>query len=240
MMYLYCAILLQCFLACAQEENFLKANQRYTQGQYQEAALLYEGINNKGSAVWHNLGNCYWYLDRYKDAFFAYKKALKDAFYVDRNMLMHQKAQSYECWTGQKEPTPSMHDKIGTFVDFFSVFQWQCVCLLMWVLFLFSLRFLSRTMRGKIVTILLSIIMGMLFYVVYCAHKQNCPKGTIINAAKLFVAPRSDVHWLKEVTAGEDVILIDVNKHWTKVNAQGAIGWISNVDYQQDFHSTSN
>ena len=72
------------------EEAFLSACKLYKAGDFDKACSLYEGISDKGSAVWHDLGNCYWYKQRYLDAFLAYKKAYKGAHWEDKIFIVQQ------------------------------------------------------------------------------------------------------------------------------------------------------
>lgn len=233
MMYFYYGVLLlQFFVVYSQEEAYLKANQKYTQGHYDQAALLYEGMTNKGSAAWYNLGNCYRYLERYKDAYIAYTRALKDCISADYPILIEQKAQSYEQWTGHKEMPLLLSEKIMKWIGFFTLFQWQIAFLLLWITLLFSLRLLPRTTGSKVFIMLLSVMVCVLFFLLYYAYCDSKQQGVMIQQTKIFVAPRADVYVVKEVVAGERIIVMDLCKNWTKVEAHGIIGWIQNSAYE--------
>lgn len=233
MMYCYYVIiLLQFFTIYSQEEIYLKANRYYTQKDYDQAVQLYESIHNKGSAVFHNLGNCYWYLERYKDAYIAYTRALKDCAAIDYSILKEQKMQSYELWTGTKELSKSLYQKIMIVIEFFTLFQWQIIFLLIWIILLFALRFLSSGTKKSLVIGLLCLVIGVLFFVLYYAYHNSNPQAVITSQTKMFVAPRADVYASQEVISGQKVFIMDLRKDWTKVDMNGIIGWVQNSDYE--------
>ena len=50
------------------KESFLQANVVYAQEEFKQALYVYQRIDNKGAAVWFNMGNCWYHLKQYVDA----------------------------------------------------------------------------------------------------------------------------------------------------------------------------
>jgi hypothetical protein len=50
------------------QETFLQANNAYSKKDFKQALYLYQHIENKGAAVWFNMGNCWYYLEQYAEA----------------------------------------------------------------------------------------------------------------------------------------------------------------------------
>lgn len=228
----FIALLLYFSCTSGQEEISLKANELYLQKQYEHAAILYNSINNKGPAVWHNLGNCYWYLQRYKDAFIAYSRALKNANLSDIDFLKNQKKQSYSCWTGNEESGVSWREWVGLQCNIFTLFQWQVICIIVWSIGIFFLyRWRYKAWYKKYVVFYLFVLLSI-FFIMRCAYRLHQLQGIVVAKTKLFIAPRNDVYSVKDVIPGDTIIIINAHKEWTKVNAQGVVGWIPSTDYE--------
>lgn len=75
------------------------------------------------------------------------------------------------------------------------------------------------------------VLLFTIFYTIRCSYLQAMPHGIIIQATKLFVAPKKEVHSLKELSLGTELIIVDSCGDWDKVNAQGVIGWVARSDY---------
>jgi tetratricopeptide (TPR) repeat protein len=70
-----CVLYAHGVLFCAQEEIFLRSNALYNQHSYQEALQLYDTLNNKGAAVWYNMGQCSIELQQYGQARLFFERA---------------------------------------------------------------------------------------------------------------------------------------------------------------------
>jgi len=71
------------FLICSGsgEELFLRANKYCEQHDWSQALTLYRSINQKGSLVWYNMGNCCYHLKNYTEALIYWKRAEQGTLY---------------------------------------------------------------------------------------------------------------------------------------------------------------
>jgi hypothetical protein len=215
-----------------QQAAFDKANQRYQEGRYADAMPLYHSIENKGPGVWHNLGNCYWHLQQFKDAFCAYKKAFKEASFFDQLILKESIAQSRQLWLNTSEAFASSTVWWDMFVSVCSPFLWQVIFFSMWIILLFCIRRWRYRLFFKISTCMVCILLFLILYIIRCSYTQEMPHAIIIEPTKLFVAPKKEVHILKELCAGDEIIIVDACQDWAKVNAQGVVGWLERSYYK--------
>src|ERR1700722_3305000 len=61
------------------QEIFLRAHKLYEQKEIEQAYALYQSIENKGSAVWYNMGNCNYKLGKFLEAYACWHQAKKNA-----------------------------------------------------------------------------------------------------------------------------------------------------------------
>jgi len=57
------------------EELFLRANKYCEKHDWSQAFTLYKSIDQKGSLVWYNMGNCCYHLKNYTEALVYWKRA---------------------------------------------------------------------------------------------------------------------------------------------------------------------
>jgi hypothetical protein len=233
MVYRFFIALLWCFFCISgQEEIFLKANELYRQKQYMHAVVLYNSINNKGPAVWHNVGNCCWYVKQYKDAFIAYNKALKNASLADIHFLENKKKESYKHWTGHELIGKSWKERVVAQTALFTLLQWQIICIILWSIGIVSLyRWRNKKWYKKYVILCVFVLLGI-FFIMRCAYTNDQLQGLIVTNTKLFIAPRNDVYAIKELLPADRIVIINAHTEWVKVKAQGVVGWIPSTDYE--------
>lgn len=61
------------------QELFLQGNRNFCEGDFKAARQCYEQVPHKSSAVWHNMGNCYYNEHNDAQALVCWRRAQKDA-----------------------------------------------------------------------------------------------------------------------------------------------------------------
>jgi tetratricopeptide (TPR) repeat protein len=79
-----------CFAAATVESEalFQEANKQYRAGKFEEAAVLYDKIEDKGSVVYYNLGNCYYQQGQAGKALLNWRRAEQFGHVWERRELL--------------------------------------------------------------------------------------------------------------------------------------------------------
>jgi tetratricopeptide (TPR) repeat protein len=227
--WIICLVFVQC--SPTAQENFLRANAAYNKDDFKSALASYQLIDNKGAAVWYNMGNCYYHQERYSDALVSWKRALKNggAFLqsmVDRNCQnVYQKL-------GITLPT-SFFNFLTQTINSFSLMQWQMIFLIFVYIFLGLFIYLQRKKRffTQLFFLILVCLNGtglgikywMSTYVIAVVkHESYLVAGTDERFSKL-----------GSLEVGHEVIVKEKRDQWSKIESNGQTGWVlaENIEY---------
>jgi tetratricopeptide (TPR) repeat protein len=207
-----------------QEELFLKANKRYEQRRYEDARCLYEMVEPKGSAVWHNLGNCFYYEQRYIEALCAWRKAFRGSTWRDKMILQEQiKNLCYEQGWSDKQhryQLSSAHCLVHTFPWFF----WQILFLCFWIGLLSMYGWSPR--RNGFRLFLLGLVLLLSSSAFYWCYQAQRPRLFVTTKGLLYVGPNAEFHHRGQLEEGDEVILLEERPGWVKVATPTAQGWL--------------
>lgn len=207
------------------EETFLQANQHYAAHHYQKALELYHGIENKGAATWHNMGNCACHLKQPIDALVYWRKAQRGCSFSEFNELQKNIDGIYT----QLGKTPE-RSAWGRFIDKvmgrFSLLFFQLFFLLVWGL-LFFVFWLNRRYKKGILLILIpmNILCGVSVITKY--RLNSCPCALVAHqTAPLFAGPDSAYAVVGTVALADELTIVASRGGWYKVRSQHLAGWI--------------
>ena len=218
---------------------FIKANNQYKEGKFQEAIQTYDSIEKMGfisSELYYNLGNCHYKLNQVAPTIYNYEKALiinplnEDA----ANNLVFARRLTID---NIEELPKTIFDKIdASFVKKLSYNQWAIVC----VVFSFfgSLLFLGfyfadSSTRKRVFFI--SSLISFFFLIVSIAltvkeYDESTSKiEAIIYAQEISVknAPTDNSEDVFTLHEGTKVSVLDSVDDWNKIKiADGKIGWM--------------
>lgn len=207
------------------QEIFLRGNKAYKEGAYQEALECYEQIPQKGNAVWHNMGNCYYQLQRPVDACVHWQRAQRYAGYDDYCTLNTQMAlldaedivdttvKNQEGWLFWLRARTASYSLLAI----------QLIAILFW----FSL-FIAMRVRAHWSAILLLLISSIfLVWVSIDMQTQRCRVYAVtIEEAPVYVGPNLAYHQQGVVKHARSVILTDEREGWYKIAYKGLAGWV--------------
>lgn len=223
-------ILMLCFFgvvvsASPVEEVFLQANQEYKAHHYEKALELYSVIENKGSATWHNMGNCACYLKKPVDALVYWRKAQRECSFTEFDELQKNIDGIY----GQLGKTPARsawEQFVDKCIHRFSLLFFQLFFLVVWGL-LFLVIWLNLRYKKGIVFILLPLNLMFGAAVVTKYRAQTCPCAMVVQeAATLFAGPDASYRALATVSLAQELRVVDRKGEWCKVRTQNLAGWI--------------
>ncbi len=206
------------------QEKFLHANSLYAHGDYDAAQRLYESIDNKGAAVWYNLGNCYYHLERYPEALVCWKRSLangRSAWYADveSNSKHVQEILGIRECNGWYEP-------LFRGIMNYSLFCWQLLVLVILITVCIVILFFD-TKKYKFVVGTFLILLCIATSSLGIKHWGLSKKNAIVAQETSLVAG-TDERFSKLATLikGEEIRVYEKQGKWVKVATNEATGWI--------------
>jgi tetratricopeptide (TPR) repeat protein len=216
------------------QENFLKGNAAYAAGNVDAAIKLFQSIEPKGSAVWYNLGNCYYRLADYPQAIVHWSHAQKNASWRDFAILETYIAQSYAALGNVHDQSfmMRMHTWIRHITSLFSIFVLQLLFLFCWALLFFVLPRLLRQSRYYIIVLLSVLTLSGGLLCIFKYRDQKYPYGIVTkNSISVYAGPGSDYARLTEAKMLDKVRVYQSRDGWLKVHVdQFGYGWVKSAD----------
>lgn len=211
------------------QETVLKAHKQYEQGNIEQALTLYNSIEKKGPATWYNLGNCHYKQKNYMDALVCWKKAERDASWSELPALYHNIDEAYKTLNVQHGYgfKVSMYRTIKRILALFSLFGWQLLFLLFWVVLLFFAARLARAGRYALLSsfCLLVVLFGGCLYKKYDLISSR--SGVIVEKdLVVYSGPGVDFHELGTLVKATEINICEEQADWLKVREHDLVGWI--------------
>ncbi len=219
-------ILITAYSSCnaTAQELFLQANNAYKKGNFSQALDAFNAIDNKGAAVWYNMGNAYYHLNRYVDALIAWKRALKyDGFH-----LIDAINANSDCAYDKLEIKQSYGylDWVTKEINRRSLFFWQFIFLCSLYGFLLVLYGVKN--KKWLIFICLLVINSTGIGLIVRWQERNCQTGIVISDTFLVAGNDEQFSKIGALKPGQEVIIKEKNQSWCKVAVDNQIGWILN------------
>jgi len=221
------------------QENFLRANEHYKAGEFQQAYSLYQEIPFRTPGLYYNLGNCAYKLNKYGYALLWWRRAEKDWGLFNRqelknNILLVKKklAQKYKGdllppKTGLWYFYASIKNFLFSFIQSFRFLFLQLFFLLFWVLFLLYYRFLYKPEKKYIFLTLLMLVLssGLIIGLKYCL--QFYDYGVVVEREdSLLSGPDKTFQVLTKLPEGTEGTIKRESGGYYKIMVDGSIGWV--------------
>lgn len=216
-----------CGAASNNKTIFSKGNRLYRQGRIEDALAQYKSMPQKGPGVWFNMGNCFFALQDYQQAFICWRRAqykapaalvaeLTDHLEMVRSFLHKDDERSLFLQT------------IERWAQMMPVLFLQLIFLCCWYLFWFFL-FSERPPRWLSLLVLISLFLllltGTLLLVHYATHLHK--KGVVIKESMLLTGPHDQYHEIGSLHPLDDVQIKEARVGWYKVGVGDRTGWIA-------------
>jgi hypothetical protein len=227
------------------QEQFLKANEFYKQGKYEEAYQRYLAVPSKSAFVHYNLGNCAYKLTRYGQALVHWRRAemcwgifnredlLSNIELVKNKLgLSIQKdkkskdkegpgAEIAHIWQGANA-------FVGSFVCSASLFFFQFLFLLVWLLLLLYIRYFYKLHLNSIFFLLIFMCGSSVCLLVSKYIMISKIYGVVVSGqAKLFSGPGKTYQELGKIREGQEGVIKKKSEDFYKVNVGGKSGWVN-------------
>jgi tetratricopeptide (TPR) repeat protein len=212
------------------EELFLHANVLYEQQEWQHALELYQSIERKGSSVWYNMGNCFYYIKDYPHAHAAWKKAERGLSGQWRRACREQQE-----LIGVALHVPAHTSFLRRVLQYIidcaaglSLIQLQLLLLCAWYS---ALLFSTLAIRSRLYAILrvapmsMSAVCAVLLIAAWYDRSQVIAIVCSDQAA-LFAGPDNHYETVGNVRAHEELKVCDVRPGWCRVSTASGSGWV--------------
>lgn len=224
----------QIIIAGNLEEKYLKASALYQAGDYLKALSAYESLDPKGPAVWYNIGNCYFSLEKFPESIVAWRRAQKNVSWADYKTLEHYIKGAYTALA--KEYSIGC---IATLKAFFSwlilrisLFIWQIFFLICWFLSLWLLPS-SVAQKKYLLSASLFLITATAASICYMHYyKQKYPYGLVTKKSiSVYAGPGQDYAPLTTAQTLDMMHIYTERNGWLKVyGRQFGHGWVRQED----------
>lgn len=202
------------------QEAFLQANKLCMEGEFAKALDLYDTIDTKGSAVWYNMGNCYFYQKNLPKAIWAWLNACKTgkgkiAVQSEQNIAVAQNLLEIKNWSGY-------YPKI----DFLTMQVWLLFCI--FVLFIILIKKCQSKTKWWLLFFFLE--MGFLGIAWWYEKSQRSVWVVAQKTMNLMAGPANEYHVLDSVLAGQILSIKYCLDEWCYIDDGNMQGWLTKKD----------
>ena len=202
---------------------FSQANGTYKNGDIEQALLSYQTINQKGPGVWFNMGNCYFALQEYQQAYICWRRAaLKAPSCLAADL--EERLEMVRTFLHKEDDRSYFFHMIERWAHLMPVILLQLLFLCVWYFFWIMLIQCRFSQWLFIITIIGILCTGMLLLMHYATHLHK--KGIVQKETVLRTGPHDQYHEIGTVSLLDDLEIKEVRAGWYKVEFGGQTGWI--------------
>ena len=206
------------------QEIFLRGNKEYQAGAYEDALQWYDQITHKGDAVWHNMGNCYYHLNRFVDARISWERARKHASYNDYCTLQTQLGVlDVQLGDEVQQEQAGWIAWIRSHSASYSLIMIQITTLIFWFIFCIAA---AKRMHWFPLLILLAISTFGIWLSIDMQRQRSGNYAVTSQEIPLYVGPNSSYDQQGVIKQAHTVIITDKREGWYKIAYKGLAGWV--------------
>ena len=219
-------------LSAHKQEEFLRANKLYVQGEYSTALKIYASLDDKGYGVYYNMGNAYYKKGDYLSALVQWKKAQRVARGVQLRTVVENIQRAEEKLLVLSDPfSHQMVHFFGPYVSYLPMIVMQFLWLLFMLLLLISgLRYSGHTRILR--TVFCGMILASIGGTMALKRHLHFPGGALVadKSTPLFAGPNNQYHQVALIGKGNQVCICQYSDDWCKVTFGNKVGWILSSD----------
>lgn len=206
------------------QEIFLRANKLYENKEYKQALELYEQLENKGAAVWHNMGNCSYCLKQNAQALVYWHRAQKNA--PKSIVASAQQAIKKVNALLELDNKDTITERVERSVKHIPTIALQFLFLMSWcvLMALIIWSYCSKTYRLLLLALLNVVLIGSLNYKKYTLE-DSISAIVCADEACLRVGPGTEYPVIASLKKGTEIKIHNKQKDWCKVRFENLTGW---------------
>lgn len=229
---------------------FYKANELYKKGKFKKAMKLYEKIDNKGAAVYYNLGNCAYKLKQYGKAMLNWRRT--EVFWggfnrgelIDNIVLLREKIKTKMGFPPKKRGSflrgiVKTKNYLVSWLRAAPLLFLQLMFLLLWIFVFVYLRFLYRKKKQFAIVTVFALIafFGIMLIVRYSFEARTY--GVVIKDTALRSGPSDTFQELQQLPAAQEIVIKKESGDYYKavptatIKALKRVGWIHKKDIEK-------
>jgi hypothetical protein len=224
--FLICVCSVFILRAGTDEEFFLRGNNYYVQEDYENALHAYNMISHKGSAVFYNMGNCFFHHGEYAQALVSWLRAEDGASSRDLHCIARNKEIVLKKLGKQSEKSPWY--ALNVSVLFLQLLF--LVCLWVFMVMLRKKQIGLRKLAQGCLCFCIAVCAVMLGEQ-YVRHSKHSAV-VVTKEAKLLTGPDKSFHVVAPLGYAERVKIKEARERWYKIQYAGMIGWVEADDIQ--------
>lgn len=247
--FIFCAAFLliitggQCPAQGEAADVFVRANEAYTQQNFEQAVELYESVLTQGKEsgpLYYNLGNTYFRIGKIGKAVLNYERAL---MITPRDSALRANYRYAKSFVGKAEGEQQSVFFLRFLKDIFTLYTFNEICrMILLLIFLLSCVHLCglyfHWKPGRRVAALLVIGGIVVFYAVGLFWKmQNVfGRAVVLSASSAYFEPREGATVHFSLFEGDNVKILsgDGSLGWSKVRRfDGKVGWVNSEDVEE-------
>lgn len=203
------------------EENFLRANVLYTQGNFQEALDAYTAIPDpKGWATLYNMGACYYELEDYVQALVHFKRAARTA--ANEPSIKQAVKNCYQHLGVTYNPT--LWERGCALLMIFSIRIWQVIFLALFFIVCAFIYFFKN--KKIIVSGMLTFVWSLVGICLWTRVSQQTAQYALsLQETPLFIGMNDKFDSYQNLKKGSMVKVMAQHEPWVKVKGEGYSGW---------------
>ncbi len=215
------------FVQAHDQELFLQGNAWYEKGDYQKALESYSTLSPKSSTVWHNIGLCYYKLQKYDHAHACFIAALAGASWSRRSVIDGYIAELREKITNGSDVSgiAKVHYYLAYVASLLPLLAWQMIVIFVWFLFVVCWSRAPQWHSVHILLLLVAFISALLVYIHYQDYNQYLvvPRD---DECGIFAGPDPNYHVVTTMQHPRVLKMLDIQGKWCKVQFSQAVGWM--------------
>lgn len=209
------------FFAQNADADFEKANRLYAQKDFFAALNVYKQIENKNDSVWHNMGNCAFYLQKYPHAFVYWQRAIDDTSFFNKRRIQKLQAMIPGC-NAELSWYNYLIGVCQNVISLFSLLTLQLLFLIVWFLFC-ALCFAQGRSFSTYASFFIVILV---FLMLVCKVKGDYIKGFAREGFSLYIGPNVDYKKIADLEKINVVQIYECVDGWYKISVDNQVGWV--------------
>jgi tetratricopeptide (TPR) repeat protein len=220
----------------SQDQELLnQASSFFLQGKFSQAREIYEKIQSKDSAIWNNIGNCFFNEKDYLKALICWKRA-------ENGATFNQLKKLYDSENTVLENMSCYHENnflqiIKQIILGSSKLFLQFLLLILLTIFLFICYkniYKQKSFNFKKRYFLLLIAIFSTLLILISKQKLIYEKCAVVISAKAttYIGPETTFPQKDTLSLGNIVTILDKKSEMTKVKSHKSSGWIKNENIE--------